>query len=63
MGCLDRGGGDPAAPPRQFLASTAAAASAGCQGQPGDLAGPGCNPVVWQLHNCLGQQPGQQGGP
>lgn len=29
-----------------------------CQGQPGDLAGPGCNPVVWHLGHCLGRQPG-----
>lgn len=34
----------------------------GCQGQPGDLAGPGCNPVVWHLGHCLGRQPGQQDG-
>ena len=33
-----------------------------CQGQPGDLAGPDCNPVVWHLGHCLGRQPGQQDG-
>ena len=25
-----------------------------------DLAGPGCNPVVWHLGHCPGRQPGQQ---
>lgn len=62
-------GRDPAAPPvSSWLPQSVPGVGLsqrglhGCQGQPGDLAGPRGNPVVWHLGHCLGRQPGQRSG-